>query len=239
VSAHESLNLLKGYLGAAQYSKEEAVPRSAQPFVTLSRQTGAGGISIGTHLRERLRAEDREASSPWLWFDRELLGKVIEQHSLPRELAHAMDHTQYNRMLKWVDELAGHETTWSDVAKKINETIMHLAQLGNVILVGRGSHLLTRPLPGGVHVRLIGSLSRRVTHAAEYYHLTRREAEGFIKREDVGRRLYVKDHFGIDIDDALHYDLVINTDHVPYDDAVDIVVSQVQRRRRELARLRG
>ncbi|MCE9616717.1 MAG: cytidylate kinase-like family protein [Lentisphaerae bacterium] len=234
MTPHESLNMLKGYLGAQHYGTPGGGAPVIQPFITLSREAGAGGISIGTLLRDRLQAEDKHAFSPWLWFDRDLLAKVVEQHNLPKEVAHTMDQPNYHRVLKWIDEMMGQYPSWSLLARKTNETIMFLARIGNVILVGRGANILTRDMPGGLHVRLIGSMPKRIGHVVEYYKLTRLEAEKFIAREDSSRAMYVKDNFGADIQNAHGYDLTINTDHVRYEDAVTLIMEQVARMRMRL-----
>lgn len=226
----QSLNLLSSYLDAQQYVNPKPAP-PPQPFVTLSREAGAGGLTIGRRLCERLRAEDAGAASPWMWFDRDLLKLVVERHNLPEELAHTMDQTQYNRLLKWVDDVIGGHQSWSALVQKTNETILHLARIGNVILVGRGAHVLARDLPGCLNVRLLGSLPVRIRHMAEHLSVTPEEAQKYIAREEGGRAMYLKDYFGVDIQDAHCYDLAINTDRVPYEDAVSLIVEQVKRLR--------
>jgi hypothetical protein len=230
------MSLLKGYLGSQQYGGPGGLGH-IQPFITMSRETGAGGITVGTLLRARLQAEDKQARSPWMCFDRELLNRVVEEHNLPKEVAQTMDQVHYHRLLKWIDELMGNYPSWSTLVRKTGETTMHLARLGNVILVGRGANVLTRGLPGGLHVRLIGSLPKRIAHAAEYYHLTRAEAEHFIRLEDTGRAMYVKDNFHVDIEDTHQYDLTINTDHIHYEEAVDLIIRQLAHVRERAAEL--
>lgn len=234
MTQHETLNLLEGYLGAQRYGTPGGAARPVQPFITLSREAGAGGLTVGTLLRDRLQAEDKQARSPWLWFDRDLLAKVVEQHHLPKVVAHTMDQSHYHGLLKWIDDMVGQYPSWSTLVRKTNETIVFLARLGNVILVGRGANILTRDLQGGLHVRLIGSKAKRTAHIMDYFKLTRLEAEKYIAREERGRSMYVKDIFGADIQDAHGYDLTINTDHVGYDEAVTIVVEQLARVRAKL-----
>jgi cytidylate kinase len=200
----------------------------------MSREAGAGGLTIGRRLCERLRTEDVGAASAWMWFDRDLLNLVVERHNLPVELASTMDQAHYNRLLKWVDDIIGGHPSWSTLVQKTNETILHLAQIGNVILVGRGSHILTRELPGCLRVRLLGSLPVRIRHMAEYLSVSPEEAAKYIAREENGRATYLKDYFSVDIQDEHCYDLAINTDRVSYEDAASLIVEQVRRLRARL-----
>jgi cytidylate kinase len=122
-----------------------------------------------------------------------------------------------------------HPSTWS-IVQMTNATILRLAQLGNVILVGRGSTLITGRLKNVFHVLLVGSLEKRIQRVQEVYGLDRKNACSYVKKKDEGRRKYVKDNFNVDIDSPLLYHLTINTDMVSYHDAATLVGDEVFRR---------
>ena len=86
--------------------------------------------------------------------------------------------------------------------------------MGRIVFVGRASHLLTQSLPGGFHVRLVAGKETRIRRLMELQHVGEGEARSIIERTDLGRRRFVKSHFGRDIDDPHTYDLVINTDRI-------------------------
>ena len=109
------------------------------------------------------------------------------------------------------------------MVRRASETILHLAELGNAIIVGRGANIITARLPGMLHVRLVGSLEQRVAHVRQFDHLDRKDALKRIEWEDGGRRRYLKEHFGKDVDDPLLYHFVINTDRVALEDAAKTV----------------
>jgi cytidylate kinase len=111
------------------------------------------------------------------------------------------------------------------LVRRASEAILHLAQLGNTIIVGRGANIITAQLLGMVHVRLVGSVERRVAHMRKFDHLNRKDALDRIKREDGGRRRYLKRYFGKDIDNPLLYHFVINTDWVALEDAAELVAT--------------
>ena len=109
------------------------------------------------------------------------------------------------------------------LVRRASETILHLAQLGDAIIIGRGANIITARLPGMLHVRLIGSLEQRVDHLRRFDHLDRKGALERIKREDGGRSRYVKEYFHKDVDDPLSYHFIINTDWVALKDAAKMV----------------
>jgi cytidylate kinase len=123
-----------------------------------------------------------------------------------------------------MDDVFGlHPPSWT-VVEQASETILHLAELGNVILIGRGANMITARLPGVFHVRLVAPLERRVEHAHEYYGMSLRQARAFCSSQDRGRSRYFKKYFKANIDDPLLYHLVINTGLVSYDDAARLIV---------------
>ena len=96
------------------------------------------------------------------------------------------------------------------LAHKTGQTILHLAQLGYVVLVGRAANIITAKLPGGVHIRLVSPLEKRVKHIQEYYKMTEKKAKEYILKEDQNRKNYVKKYFDKDINDPYLYDMIIN-----------------------------
>ena len=48
-----------------------------------------------------------------------------------------------------------------------SDTILKLATKGNVILIGRGAHILTRHFKGAAHARIVAPIEMRGRRAAE------------------------------------------------------------------------
>lgn len=201
--------------------------RTANPFITISRQAGAGGITIGEKLVAYLWENDKAAQCPWTVFDKTLVGRVLEEHKLPEAFSAYMPESKVSQVDDIMEELFGlHPAEWA-LAHKTSETILDLAQMGNVILVGRGANIITKRLRNGFHVRLIASPEKRIEHLQEYYKLDRKHAIKLMEKEDKGRRDYVKEHFDKNIDDPLAYDLVINTDRISYDQTARLIGREV------------
>src|ERR1700744_5816658 len=78
------LDSCKGYLQALA-NRSYAHPQKTFPSITLSRETGAGAVTIGKMVLEILQNESH-GPLPWTLFDRNLVEKVIEDHSLPERL---------------------------------------------------------------------------------------------------------------------------------------------------------
>ncbi len=186
-----------------------------RPALTLSRQTGSGGMAVASELAKFLQSRG-PVPCHWTVFDKNLVAKVLEDHQLPKEVAKFMPEDHVSAIQDAVEELLGlhppSRTLWLQTA----ETILHLAQLGHVILMGRGANVITSQMRNVFHVRLVAPLDQRVPCIMAANSLTKKAATDFIRRHDRGRKCYVKDHFHADIDDILGYDLVINTARLPH-----------------------
>lgn len=191
--------------------------------VTISRQTGSGGHAVAIALADYLQSRSPANECPWTVFDRNLVEKVLEDHNLPQRLARFMPEDRTSEMADTMDELFGlHPPSWT-LVRQTAETILHLAELGKVIVIGRGGNVTTSKLDYVFHVRLIGSVEKRIQHMQTLNGLGFKEALALVRKEDRGRRRYLKKYFGKDIDDPLLYHLVINTDLVSYAEAARLI----------------
>lgn len=189
--------------------------------VTISRQAGCGALAIAQRLADYLHQRTPEAA--WTVFDRNLVEEVLKDHNLPHRLARFMPEKWTSEITSTIDELFGlHPPSWL-LVRQTAETILRLAKLGNVILIGRGSNVITSRLKSVFHVRLVAPLEMRVKHIQETDHLTAKAALAFIEQEDNGRRRYLRKYYNTDIDDALGYHLVINTCLIPYERAARLI----------------
>ena len=199
------------------------LPAERRRVVTISRLTGSGGHAIAEKLAAYLQARSPKDTCPWTVFDRNLVQKVCEEHNLPERMGRFMAEDRISEIADTMDELVGlHPPSWT-LVRQMTETILHLAELGNVILVGRGAAVVTAKLDYAFHVRIVSSLENRIKRIQELEHLSRKEAAAHIRREDRGRERYLKKYFDTDPDDPQLYHLTINTDLVSYDEAARII----------------
>jgi len=206
-----------------------AVQDSIRPAITISRMTGAGGHRVAARLAEYLQTHV-PGHRAWTVFDRNLIDKVLEDHHLDKRFADFVTESHKSMLADSVEEWMGlHPSSWT-LVQQTNAAILQLAKMGNVILVGRGGNVITSKLPSVFHVRLVGSLDKRIGRAQEDYNLSRKAAPAFIKKEDNGRRRYLKENFDKDIDDPLLYHLIINTDLISCDDTACLIGDEMIRR---------
>ena len=219
----DPLRSCKTYIEAQFRGIRSRAADAKAPFVTISRQAGAGGITIGRLLARYLNERDGKNAPAWTVFDKNLVAEVLKTYNLPEKCQEFMNEDKISEIDDILAELFRlHPAKWT-LVQKTTRTILHLSQLGHAILVGRGANVITRKLHGGFHVRLVGSMTRRLRHLQEYYGFNSKQAADFIKSEDKGRKDYLKTYFDRNIDDPLLYDIIINTDFVSAEEAAHII----------------
>jgi len=205
------------------------VHRRPGPAITLSFQAGTGAHQIARQLAKILQESETEVASAWTVFDRQLIEKVLEEHHLPKQLSELIPEDRRSYIRDVVEELLGLRPPSWIIGPEIVETVLHLADAGHVILVGRGASLITARMSNVFHVRLIGSLERRTARVQKRKALTPEEAARFIRQNDRGQGRYVEAHFHRRIEDPLHYHLVINTDLISSLDVAQLIVDGARR----------
>lgn len=225
IGLERCLSFINCHLQPAKLLLKHQEQSSDLHAITISRQAGSGGHTLAEMLAHYLKAQDPETDNPWTVFDRNLVGRVLEDHHLPIRLSKFMPEDRISQITDIMDELFGlHPPSWI-LVRKTSQTILHLAQLGHAILIGRGANIITSKMSNVVHVRLVGSLEKRAKRLQELNRLTLREAYKLTHREDLARRRYLRQFFGKDIDDPLLYHMVINTDLISFDGAARMIVA--------------
>jgi cytidylate kinase len=200
------------------------------PFITISRQTGAGATTLGRELIPHLDRQFGAEGHGWVFLDRDLLTQALTHHQLPTRLAEFLPEDRVSEIRAAIGELVGlHPSLWQ-LEQKVAEAILQLAHVGRVIFAGRASHLITRDVPGGLHLRLVASLETRIRRIAAEHHCPPDAAAARIAKDDLARRRFVRTNFGKDIDDPLLYDLVLNTDQLAPGAAARIVLTALRDR---------
>jgi hypothetical protein len=222
----------KVYIESHSELGQDKIPQG--PCITISRETGAGSDLVSEHLIEFFKENIQNKNVNWSIFDRNLIEKVMEDHNLPGALSDYFSEDKKSKITSMIDELFGvHPPLWT-ILQKTSSTILNLAQVGYVVIVGRGGNIITSKLKNCIHVRLVGNLEDRILHIENHYSVGRKEAIEFIKKEDANRKNYIFTNFKKQIDDPAFYHLVINTSLITHSEAAYLICNLTKRRFPEL-----
>jgi len=197
--------------------------------VTISRQAGCGAVIVAEKLANYLRQHSPPSGPVWTVFDRELMDKILADHDLPGYLAKFLPEDRVPAVQDALADIFGTWPTAEKLVKHTAETLLNLAELGNVILIGRAGNIVTAKLPHVLHVRLVAPLEDRIERICRDDQKTPAEARKFCLNEEQARVRYVRKYHNADINDPLQYHLVINTSRVGYENTARMIGEAVLR----------
>jgi hypothetical protein len=183
--------------------------------VAISRQACSRSHEIAETLIDRLKSDRMLGRAPWALFDEDLVSKVLEDHDLPKSVERYMPEDKDHELKGLINEILGvHPSLW-ELFHYTCDTILKLAKVGNVILIGRGAHIVTRHLPHVLHVRMIAPEAERVNRASRRHKLSPHDARKHVYKKDTARAAYIHQHFNESIEDPMAYHLILNTGRTP------------------------
>ena len=195
---------------AAQKCQDAAAPAPGSgklagigPYLTISREAGAGGSRIARLVGEAIG---------WEVLDRKLLECVAERYHTSPAVLELVDETTTS----WITEMFGN---WLDPATvsqmqyvcRLSRVILMAARAGKVVFVGRGAQFIL-PRERGLRVRIVAPQKYRVQQIMERRHLSFEEAREYVVKTDADRQECARQYYHHDITDPHLFDLVVNVE---------------------------
>ena len=201
--------------------REKVDTARPKPVVALYTQKGAGGSTVARRLAETLG---------YKLFDREIVDYISKETKVRREIIESLDETTRSAFEQWVEGILRRQLTDSgDYFRHLVRAVTAVAQLGSVVIVGRGSGLIV-PWENCFRLGVVAPKDRRVTNLIDWLHISASEAVRMVESFDRQRRDFVQRFFARDIDDSSMYDLVINTRFIKLEEAHEIVFSAFRKK---------
>jgi cytidylate kinase len=200
---------------AARASKIGASAAGIGPYLTISREAGAGGSQVARLVGEAIG---------WEVLDRKLLECVAERYHTSPAVLELVDETTTN----WITEIFGNWIDSTSVSQmqyvcRLSRVILMAARAGKVIYVGRGAQFVL-PHDRGLSVRLVAPLKYRVQQIMERRRLNFEEARDYVVRTDAGRQDCARQYYHHDIADPHLFDLVVNVEKIGPQRAAHLIV---------------
>jgi cytidylate kinase len=199
-------------------------------ILTVSRQFGAGGRTLGKEVAQKLG---------YTLIDEGMVGRIADRAKVSKNWVRSIEKEAGGSLLKFIsylvpkryvsqilDDTRGYldeEVYVSTLTEVINE----LAKEDNCVIVGRGGQYILRDHPGVYHVLLVAEMDHRLNFMVENYNLRQEEAKTVIRvREKRRVNLYRK--FGReDYNDPHLYHLVLNMSKLSMAKAVEVTAGLV------------
>lgn len=196
------------------------------PFITVSRETGVPEALIYERLLKYLQKIYGEKK--WRFFDKELIDKILNEHNLPKYFKDMLVEDKYSVIKSIASQMLGTGSDIWNLFYKVRTTIIHLAEAGYVIIIGRGANIITAKLPGGLHLRLIASLQSRINYISRYLNIDKNDALKYIKKEDQRRKVFLQTYYNKNVEDPTYYHAIINTDYTGIEGTARLIASSTK-----------
>ncbi len=183
--------------------------------ITISRQAGAGGSEIARLLAQKTKMDLMAG---------QIIQHVAESSKMSTKVVETLDEKAMTTMESWINSMFVSRHLWpSDYLKHLTSVIATIGKHGNAIIVGRGAGYILPP-ETTFRVKIIAPLEYRIQSMMRIRNLSRPDAQSYIEKRDADRIAFVKKYFQADAMDPLNYDLVINTEKVGIEGAVDTIL---------------
>ena len=197
--------------------------------ITIARQYGSGGRTIGKMLAQELGIH---------YYDRELLKLASDESGINEALFAQADekikNTSLFRIAKNVyggelippdsDDFTSTDNLFNYQAKIIRE----LAQEESCVIIGRCADYVLKEYDNVLSVFIHAPKDFCIEKAGEVLNLTGRELERYIAKTDKYRAEYYKYHTGREWTDARNYDLCLNSSKLGYERCVQEIIAYMK-----------
>jgi CMP/dCMP kinase len=208
------------------------MPDRGYRAVTIARQMGSGGTYLGYLLARKLG---------FTYIDREILRQAAQCLNAEVDMLACIDGRSSGLLARVLRGFAmgTPETTCAPPLGRpiydrelfeVESRVMNdLADLSNVVIIGRGAFHALRNRPGAIHVFAHAPLDFRIQRFMQVQKNTDvKEARAEIEESDQVRARFIKDMTGRSWTDSLNYHLCIDLSSVGFESSVDMIMAMLK-----------
>jgi len=198
--------------------------------ITISRQFGAGGITLGKKVAEKYG---------YVFADTEVIKMVAEMANVSTHFVETVEKEAGGKFSKFisrtvskplVDRILKDERGYIDEEIYLDYLVLIIAQMaddGNVVILGRGSQYILNDHPDVCHILLIDEFENRVRFMQKHYDLSKNRAMQVVRGEDKRRKNLYQKLGKTDYDNPALYHLVLNMNRIGLEKALKLVCELV------------
>ena len=201
--------------------------------ITISRQFGAGGITLGKMIA---------GSMGYTFADSDIIQRVAKEANVSTDWIESFEKEAGSKLSRfissmvskrWLDRVLSDERGYLDEQIYLDYLVLIIAQFadeGDVVILGRGSQYILNDHPDATHILLVDEFENRVKFMMDRYDMSRKKAERLVVSED-RRRVNLYKRLGkSDYENPLLYHLVLNMGRLDLETAREMVCQLVSHR---------
>ena len=195
-------------------------------IITISREFGSGGRSVGRQVAERLGIP---------FYDKELVDQIaVESGFAPKFVEEHGEHAPGNSLFSYAFAPQGvpgimNGLSTADFLWNIQcSVILQLAEQGPCVIVGRNADYILKDREDALHVYVFADVPFRAERIVRLYGESEKSPEQRLAEKDKRRKVNYQHYTGRTWGQAQNYDLCLDTGVLGVDQVADIIVGCVE-----------
>lgn len=191
-------------------------------IITVSREFGSGGHSIGALVAEKLG---------YHFYGRELVDRVAAESGFsPEFIKESGEYASAKNSLLFSLATAGqYESSGMSMHDRLyliqTKVIEDIAAEGNCVIVGRCADYILREYKDCLHVFIYADMESRAKRIVERYGETDKSPKKRLEDKDQKRRVYYKNYTGRSWGEAHNYDLCLDSGKLGIETCAELIVA--------------
>ena len=124
---------------------------------------------------------------------------------------------------------AGSDVSQDVMRALIRSVIEDVARRGDAVIVSHAASHALEGHPDALRILITAGSDTRRSRLQETRELSEKDAQKLVARSDANRADYIKRFYAVSEELPTHYDIVLNSDRLSVDQAVDVVVRAARR----------
>ena len=200
--------------------------------ITISRQFGAGGKTLGEMVSEKLE---------YTLYDKELIQMIAEKAKVSENGVEFIEEEARGKfgiflsgmVPKVIADLKGKKKTEDSIDEEVYIDVLKdifnkIAEEGNAVIIGRGGQYVLQNREDIFHVLATASKEDRAKFLVKKYKLSLKDAIKAVELDDKKRLNLYRKYGRDDYDKPLIYHLVLNTSKIDLDSACELICELVR-----------
>ena len=222
----------------AETIKRTVMKLDEKYVITINRELGSGGRTIGEKLAKRLGVP---------FYDKALIQQLEKKYDLTSEEIERLKGQKHNwwadfkRSLKIMPSFAAPQIipgntampdflVTNDIFKSETEILKGICADESCVIAGRSGFYVLRDHPNHLSILIQAKMEYRVKRLMGRRGISEEEAVKIIKEVDKARESYVNKYTGTSRYDTRNYDMVFNVENHTEDEIVDLIVHYIKKK---------
>lgn len=195
--------------------------------ITISRQFGAGGRTIGQKVAEKLG---------YTYINEDIIEKVALEANVSSDWIKDIEKESGSNWKRYFQKLGPMKSIFERPLKDkenyidgfryielLHKVIPEMAKPGNVVIIGRGGQYILKDHPNAVHILMVAEFKDRVKFMMDHYSFNEAKADQVVRNMDKRRKNLYYYFNKSDYDNHANYTMTINMSKVSVDKAIELI----------------